>query len=79
MNKMQAYHYCEQNGAAFVVNVVLTRGGPDAAKRIKAVAAMLKAGHTVSFAPFSTDAVLLNGYTVTWDGLVNSSMVARIP
>jgi hypothetical protein len=68
MTKMEAYKFCQNHGAAFVANVVLTQHA-EPAKKLKAIAKLLAAGHTVSLAQFSIDRLVIDGYEAPWSKL----------
>ena len=68
MTKMEAYQYCQAHGAGFIANVVLCQHR-DPAKKLKAVAALIDAGHTVSLGSFSIDTLVIDGRAVDWEEL----------
>lgn len=68
MTKMEAYRYCQNHGAAFVANVVLTRH-QNPAKKLCAMARLLKAGSIVTLAAFDIDTLLVDGRQVSWQEL----------
>jgi hypothetical protein len=69
MTKMQAYQFLQSHGVGFIANVVLCQHG-DAAKKLKAMAALVAKGYTVSLNSFSIDQLMVNGYHVTWPALL---------
>jgi hypothetical protein len=65
---MQAYKYCQDNGAAFIANVVLCQHS-NPARKLKAIANLIQAGHTVSLGSFSIDTLCIDGYVKPWEQL----------
>jgi hypothetical protein len=65
MTKMQAYKFCQDHGAADIANVVLCQHS-NPAKKLKRMAALLQAGHTVSLGSFSIDTLVIDGRVAQW-------------
>jgi hypothetical protein len=67
MNKTTAYRTLSDRGFGFVANVVSSR--ENGGRRLVKLAILALAGHSVSFAQFSTSVLLIDGSEVRWSAL----------
>ena len=77
MKKIEAYRILDRadQGAAFLANVLLTRGGKDCAKRLIKLATLVQSGSTVSLAPYSTSDLQIDHKMVRWSELDSAKVV----
>jgi hypothetical protein len=68
MTKIEAYKYCQNHGASFIANVVLSHH-QNPARKLKCMAALIQAGHTVSLGTFSIDTLVIDGRVQPWEAL----------
>jgi hypothetical protein len=77
MNKTEAYRTLQAHRAGFLANVVLCQHR-NPGKRLKKLARLALCGYTVSLGQFSIDALLVNGWSLTWSELEDLSVEAIV-
>jgi hypothetical protein len=63
MSKLEAYRFLsnQHRGISFVANVILTRGGPNGAKRLKKMVKLIKEGRELGDGSFSCEHFSVDG------------------
>ena len=67
MTKIEAYKYCQNHGASFIANVVLSHH-QNPARKLKRMAALIQSGRTISLGS-TIDTLVIDGRVQPWEAL----------